>query len=136
MLAQENSCPSEGFPNHAVLSATLPPLIRGIHPECKTERISISTRESVFAFILSSVLTNALVVTNVNGDDSPWTIIANFLPSSIGGLLFFRCNYDINYVKVHDDLLKFYKNLIWYSVVKLKHLCAAKNGYSEPNHLE
>ena len=121
MLAQENSCPSEGFPNHAVLSATLSPLIHGIHPEDKAERISISPYAKkcfcVYFKLCSNgayvKLFNALVVIKVNDHDSPGKIIPNsVLPSNIGDSLFFRCNYDINYVKVNDDLPKFYKNLI------------------------
>ena len=47
-------------------------------------------------------------------DESPWKIIPNFLLSNVGGSLFFLRNYDINHVKVNDDLPNFYKNLILY----------------------
>lgn len=58
---------------------------------------------------------NVLVVIKVNDYDFLGKIILNLvLFFNIGDLLFFWCNYDINYVKVNDDFLKFYKNLILY----------------------
>ena len=41
-------------------------------------------------------------------------MIPNFLLSYVGGSLFFRCNYDIKYVKLNDDLSNFYTKLISY----------------------
>ena len=46
--------------------------------------------------------------------ESPWKIIPNLLLSNVGVFLFFQCNYDIKYVKLNDDLLNFYTNLISY----------------------
>ena len=47
-------------------------------------------------------------------EKSPWKFIPTSLLSNVGGNLIFRCNYDVKYLKLNDQIPAFYRKIISY----------------------
>ena len=47
-------------------------------------------------------------------EKSTWKFIPTSLLSNVGGNLLFRCNYDVKYLKLNDQIPAFYRNIISY----------------------
>ena len=47
-------------------------------------------------------------------EKSPWKFIPTSLLSNVGGNLLFRCNYDVKYLKLNDQIPAFYRKIISY----------------------